>query len=197
MSDRLDDRGHYPTAALPRRRERSRPEGAPEREGNIMRADTTTRSRSTRPEFVIGLSGVILFVLSFVPWWGSITTSSLRLGESGLLPSATSSFNAYFGYGWTLELAIVLGAVASGLVLGRGLSKVRLPRWLYFWIGLAMTVLALASVVRGPGASGFEGVAGIEVTRGPLVFAAVVPSALIALAGIGFARSQHRKRRRR
>src|SRR5665809_17737 len=112
-----------------------------------MRANTTTRRRSTRPEFVIGLSGVILFVLSFVPWWGSITTSALRLGQSGQLPSATGSFNAYFGYGWMLELAIVLGAAATGLVLGRGLSKVRLPRWLYSWIGLAMTVLTLASVV--------------------------------------------------
>lgn len=162
-----------------------------------MRANTTTRRRSTRPEFVIGLSGVILFVLSFVPWWGSITTSALRLGQSGQLPSATGSFNAYFGYGWMLELAIVLGAAATGLVLGRGLSKVRLPRWLYFWIGLAMTVLTLASVVRGPVDSGFEGVAGIEVSRGPLVVAAVVPCVLIALAGIGFARSQRRERRRR
>ncbi|CAN5730863.1 hypothetical protein BH20ACT23_BH20ACT23_15940 [soil metagenome] len=160
-----------------------------------MRANTTTRRRTTRPEFVIGLSGVTLFVLSFVPWWGSITTSSLRLGESGRLPSATGSFNAYFGYGWTLQLAIVLGAAATGLVLSRGLSRVRFPRWLFFWIGLAMTGLALASIVRGPVASGFEGVEGIEVSRGPLVVAAVVPSVLIALAGIGFARSQGRRRR--
>jgi len=162
-----------------------------------MRAKTTTIGRSTRPEFVIGLNGVILCVLSFVPWWGSITTSALRLGQSGRLPSATGSFNAYFGYGWALELALVLGAAASGLVLGRGLAGLRFPRWLYFWIGLAMTVLALASLVRGPVNSGFEGVAGIEVSRGPLVVAAVVPCVLIALAGIGFARSQRRGRRRR
>lgn len=161
---------------------------------SFMSAMATTRGRSTRPEFVIGLSGAILFVLSFVPLWGSITTSSLRLGQSGLLPSATGRFNAYFGYGWTLELAIVLGAAATGLVLGRRLSKVHLPRWLYFWIGLPMTVLTLASVVRGPVDSGFGGVAGIEVSRGPLIVAAVVPSVLIALAGIGFARSRHRIR---
>lgn len=163
----------------------------------FMSAYRTTGRRSTRPEFVIGLSGAILFVLSFVPLWGSITTSSLRLGQSGLLPSATGRFNAYFGYGWTLDLAIVLGAAATGLVLGRGLSKVRLPRWLYFWVGLAMIVLTLASVVRGPVDSGFGGVAGIEVSRGPLVVAAIVPSVLIALAGIGFARSQRGKRRPR
>lgn len=163
----------------------------------FMRVNATTRGRSTRPEFVIGLSGVTLLVLSFVPWWGSITTSSLRLGQSGRLPSATGRFNAYFGYGWTLELAIVLGAAATGLVLARGLSKVRLPRWLYFWIGLAMTTLVLASVVRGPVDSGFDGVAGIEVSRGSLVVAAVVPCVLIALAGIGFARSQRKKRMRR
>ena len=163
----------------------------------FMRVNATTRGRSTKPEFVIGLSGVTLLVLSFVPWWGSITTSSLRLGQSGRLPSATGRFNAYFGYGWMLELAIILGAAATGLVLGQVLSEIRIPRWLYFWIGLAMTVLTLASVVRGPVDTGFEGVAGIEVARGPLVVAAVVPCVLIALAGIGFARSQRRERSRR
>jgi hypothetical protein len=163
----------------------------------FLRVSATTSRRSTRPEFVIGLSGAILLVLSFVPWWGSVTTSSLRLGQSGRLPSATERFNAYFGYGWTLELAIALGVLAGALVLSRALSKVRFHRWLYFWIGLAMTVLVLASVVRGPVESGFDGVAGIEVSRGPLVVAAVVPSVLIALAGIGFARSQRKKRMRR
>ena len=164
---------------------------------SFMSSSATTRRPSTRPEFVIGLSGAILLVLSFVPWWGSITTSSLRLGRSGLLPSATERFNAYFGYGWTLEIAIVLGVLACALVLGRGVSGVRIHRWLYFWIGLAMTALMLASAVRGPVDSGFDGVAGIEVPRGPLIVAAVVPSVLIALAGIGFARSQRRNRTRR
>jgi hypothetical protein len=154
----------------------------------------TTGARSTRPEFVIGAGGLILFVLSFLPWWGTITTSSLRLGESGLLPSASSRFNAHFGYGWTLQLAIVLGAAATALVLGRRVAAIRLPRWLYFWVGLAMTVLVLASVIRGPVDSGFDGVAGVDVSRGPMVVVAVVPCALITLAGLGFARKQRRGR---
>jgi hypothetical protein len=159
-----------------------------------MRTDMTTGARSTRPEFVIGASGLILFVLSFLPWWGTITTSSLRLGESGLLPSASSRFNAHFGYGWTLQLAIVLGAAATALVLGRRVAAIRLPRWLYFWIGLTMTVLVLSSVIKGPVDSGFVGVARVEVARGPLVVIAVVPCALITLAGLGFGRHKRRVR---
>ena len=160
-----------------------------------MRADTTTKGGSTRPELVIGVSGLALLGLSFVPWWGSVTTSPLRLGSSGLLPSATGRFNAFFGYGWTLELAIFAGVVASGLALGRGFSKARLPRWLYFSMGSAMTLLVLASAIRGPVDSDYQGVAGIEVARGPLVVVALVPCVLIALAGVGFARSRTRRRR--
>jgi hypothetical protein len=159
-----------------------------------MRTHTTTRALSARLESVIGSCGMILFVLSFVPWWGTITTSSLSLGESGRLPPASGRFNAHFGYGWILELAVILGAVAVVLAIGRRVSAIRLPRWLYFWIGLIMTALVLASIIRGPAGSGFEGVAGIEVSRGPLVVVALVPCALITLAGLGFARNQVRRR---
>ena len=153
------------------------------------------RAGATRPEFVVGASGLILVVLSFVPWWGTITTSPLRLDEGGLVPSASGRFNAHFGYGWPLELAVILGAAVCALAFGRGLSTIRVPRWLYSWLGLAMTSLVVASILRGPVDSGFEGVAGIEVSRGPLLIAALVPCILITLAGVGFARSQRRKRR--
>ena len=154
-----------------------------------------TGTRSTRPESVIGASGTTLFVLSFLPWWGRITTGTLRLGESGRVPSASGNFNAYFGYGWILELAIFLGVGAVALVLGRRASTRDYPRWIYFLIGLSMTVLMLASIIRGPVDSVFDGVARIEVSRGPLVVAGLVPCALITLAGLGFARKQARGRR--
>ena len=160
-----------------------------------MRTHTTTGARSAGAETVIGFSGITLLVLSFVPWWGTITTRSLSLGESGRLPSASGRFNAHFGYGWILEVAIILGAVAAVLAIGRRASAIRLPRWLYFWTGLIMTVLVLASIARGPADSGFEGVAGIEVSRGPLIVVALIPCVLIALAGLGFARNQRKKRR--
>ncbi|MGH2698653.1 MAG: hypothetical protein ACRDJL_05555 [Actinomycetota bacterium] len=140
---------------------------------------------------------MILFVLSFVPWWGSITTSPVPLGDGGRLPGASGRFNAYFGYGWTLELAILLGLALSVLAFGRSPANLRLPRWLYFWIGLAMTGLVFTSLIRGPLDSGFEGVAGIEVARGPLIFVAAILSALGALAGVGYGRRRRPRRGRR
>ena len=160
-----------------------------------MRSDKRTGARATRPESVIVASGLILVVLSFVPLWGTITTSPLELDESGLVPSASGRFNAHFGYGWTLELAVILGAAACGLVFARRLSAIRIPRWLYFWLGLAMASLSVVSIIRGPVDSGFEGVAGVEVSSGPLLIMALVPCVLIMLAGLGFARGQRRKRR--
>jgi hypothetical protein len=155
-----------------------------------------TSRRPTRPEITIALSGLVLAGLSFVPWWGSIATESVTLGNVGRLPGATGRFNAYFGYGWTLELAILLGLVMSVLALSRSFAKLDPPRWLYFWIGAAMTVLAFASLMRGPIDSGFAGVAGVEVSRGPLIFLAPFVCALGALAGIGYGRIRRGKRKR-
>jgi hypothetical protein len=165
--------------------------------GRRAEMSNPTSRRPTRPEITIALSGLVLVGLSFVPWWGSIATASVTLGDVGRLPGATGRFNAYFGYGWTLELAVLLGLVMSVLALSRSFAKLHPPRWIYSWIGLVMALLAIASLMRGPIDSGFVGVAGVEVSRGPLIFVAPVICALSALAGIGYGRIRRGGRKRR
>jgi len=178
------------------------PQGGPENVSPMVaygrRAEmrNPTSRRPTRPEVTIALSGLVLAVLSFVPWWGSIETESVTLGDVGRLPGASGRFNAYFGYGWMLELAILLGFVMGVLALSRSFARLQPPRWLYFWIGAAMTALAIAALIQGPVDSGFDGVAGIEVSRGPLIFVAPVVCALGALAGIGYGRTRRGTRKR-
>lgn len=156
-----------------------------------MRPDRTKRT-TTKLELVLGLSGLALFVLSFVDRWGSIVTSPARLGESGRIPSATGHFDAYYGYDWPLGLALVLGGLVGVLALTRSLARLRIPRFLYASLGLVTTGLVLRAMVRGPTVTGLGGIGGVEVTRGPLLFVALLLSGLVALAGLMFGRDRGR-----
>jgi hypothetical protein len=157
----------------------------------------TNRRRLTRPERTIGLCGLALYALSLVPRWGWLTTPSARLGDIGRLPGTTGNFNAYFGYGWPLELAIALGVGVSVIVLGRKLVALQPPRFVYLLSGVLITVLVMIALTQGPTETGFENVRGVEVGRGPLLGVALIPSLLILLAGVGFARGRQRAGGRR
>ncbi len=157
----------------------------------------TNKRRLTRPERTIGLCGLALYALSLVPRWGWLTTPAARLGDIGRLPGSTGNFNAYFGYGWPLEIAIALGLGVSVIVLGRKLVALRPPRFVYLFSGALITALVIVSLMQGPTETGFENVRGVEVGRGPLLGVALIPSVLILLAGAGFAKGHHRARGRR
>ena len=154
----------------------------------------TNRRRLTRPERTIGVCGLALYVLSLVPRWGWLTTPSARLGDLGRLPGTTGNFNAYFGYGWDLEIAVAMGLGVTMIVLGRKLVALRAPRFVYLFSGAVITVLVAVALAQGPTETGFESVRGVEVGRGPLVGVALIPSVLILLAGVGFAKGHKRAR---
>jgi len=157
----------------------------------------TNRRRLTRPERTIGLCGLALYVLSLVPRWGWLTTPSARLGDLGRLPSTTGNFNAYYGYGWPVEIAIAMGLGVTVIVLGRKLVALRAPRFVYLFSGVIITVLIMVALAQGPTETGFESVRGVEVGRGPLVGVALIPSVLILLAGVAFAKRRKPARGRR
>ena len=157
----------------------------------------TNRRRLTRPERTIGLCGLALYLLSLVPRWGWLSTPSARLGDLGRLPGTTGNFNAYFGYGWDLEIAVALGLGVTVIVLGRKLVALRAPRFVYLFTGAVITVLVMVALAQGPRETGFESVRGVEVGRGPLVGVALIPSVLILLAGVAFAQRRKPARGRR
>ena len=158
----------------------------------------TNGRRLTRPERTIGLCGLALYVLSLVPRWGWLSTPSAKLGELGTLPATTGNFNAYFGYGWPLETAVAMGLGVSLIVLGRKLVALRPPRFVYLFSGVIITVLVIVALAQGPTETGFEGVRGVRLGRGPLLGVALIPALLILLAGVGFAKThQPRARERR
>ena len=141
--------------------------------------------RLTPPERTIAICGIALGALSLVPWWGRLSTPAARLGELGRLPGATGTFDAYYGYGWTLKAAVVLGVGAAVMVLARKLTGVRFPPALYAAAGVGGSLLVASAIVRGPSAEGLENLDGVVISRGPLPFVALALCALIALAGLG------------
>lgn len=161
-----------------------------------MRTNTSTRHRTTA-ENVVGLSSVVLLALALLPGWGAVAVRATNLGELGRLPGATGHFNAFYGYGWSLQAAVAVAVVAGTIAIARRFKPLGIPRLLYLLAGVAVTAGVLIALVRGPAVTGFNDVPRAEVRRGPLIGAALIPSLAMTAAGVNFAHTQRPRRRRR
>lgn len=138
----------------------------------------------------------MLLVLSLLPGWGAITVRPTNLGELGRLPGATGHFNAFYGYGWFLRAAVVVAVVVGTIAFARRFKPLGIPRLLYLLAGMAVTAGVFIALVRGPDVTGFDDVPRVEVRRGPLIVAAVIPSLTMSAAGLSFAHTQRPRKRR-
>jgi hypothetical protein len=100
----------------------------------------------TRWELIVGAAGIALLIVLFVPDWDGVKAEEF-LGETGgtvLEDVEVDARNAFGAFTW-LDLGLLVAAVAAiALPL---LSAVRPPLGLGRWPALAVTALALASVV--------------------------------------------------
>ncbi len=128
-------------------------------------------SRLTRGEQLVLGSSIVLLVLSFIPMWAKY--------EVGV----TSRFSAWSGaFPFYVKLALILAIIAAALTVIRAAgTQLNLPfaAGLVYVVlmGLA-TLLLLIGALAGPAGSEFESLGGIEVSRGPLLFASVVIAAI-------------------
>ena len=123
-------------------------------------------------EKLLGVSGLALFVLSFVGYW---IKAEVDFGGN----EVTERGNAWDGYGFPLKLALILGLVAGILVLARAANANLALPWsnVYRGIAGATLVLVVLTFVVGPEESGFEGV---EISRGILLFVGTLLSLAMA-----------------
>ena len=145
--------------------------------------------RLTRGEMLAGIAGIALIVISVIPQWGSV---SLADGErvisvNGSESVTKDSFGLWEEGNFSVlpKLAAILGLVAVILVLVRALGAVRsIPSITYLVLGVTVTLLMLMGLAVGPSVVGIYLVPfGVEVTRGPLLYAGAVLSAVITLGG--------------
>jgi hypothetical protein len=135
--------------------------------------------RLTRGELVAGGAGILLIVISVIPQWGSATLHGVRIN------GFESSFSLWEAglFGILPKLAAFLGVAAVVLVLIQATGATpSVPTVTYLALGLAATLLMLMGVAVGPSISGGR-LGGIEMTRGPLLYAGAVLCALILLGG--------------
>lgn len=127
-------------------------------------------------EKILGVSGLALFLLSFINQW-------VKVEADNEFVSATVKGNAWDGYGFLLKLALFLAIVAAGLVAARAANaNLNLP-WSNVYKGLAFATLGLVllTLIIGPDEGGsVAGDFGIEISRGIALFVGTALAAAMA-----------------
>ncbi len=142
-------------------------------------------NRLSRGEQILGVSAILLFLLSFFPLWAKYETSAETFGvESSQRFSAWSA-----AFNFLMKLGLIFALIVLILVIAKafgGLDNVQMPMPLgLVYLGLAglTFLLMLLFVLIGPEESeaGVNfGDLGFEVSRGPLLFVGVLLGAAMA-----------------
>ena len=133
-------------------------------------------NRLSRGEQILGVTSLVLIILSLIPGWAKVEFE-------GLAGEVSESFNAWGGsndiplydpYGITLSLAFILALACLVLVVIRAVgARVNMPLpWGLVYLALAglAALLMLLNTLIGPDEVEGAGEAGVEISRGILLF---------------------------
>lgn len=136
---------------------------------------------SAGEKIVLGASA-LLVVLSFVPLWASYSFAGL----------GSESYGAWSGaFGFFVKLALIL-AILALVVTGLRAAGTQLPELpvsfglLYVGLGGLATLGLLIGVLAGPndgGVGALAAAAGLDISRGILLFVGVILAGAIAYGG--------------
>jgi hypothetical protein len=142
-------------------------------------------NRLTTGEKILGVSGLLLFILSFFKLWAKIEVNSQGVDLGGLA-SASQKFSAWDAYGFLVKLGLICALVAAILVIARAaMANLTLPVPLgLVYLGLSGVTLlfVLLALLVGPDESGsgtFFGVS-VEISRGIGLFIGTILAAAMA-----------------
>lgn len=125
--------------------------------------------RLSKGEELIAASGILLFAISFIPFWAGIDY------PAGTLPDENVA--AWGGYPYFVRLALLFGLVNAIFVIvkasGLNLILPAAPGVVYLGLAGATTAILLAYVVIGPpvGGQDLARLLGLRATRGILLYA--------------------------
>lgn len=135
-------------------------------------------NRLSRGEQIfLGASGLLL-ILAWIPAWAKVSI------DAGLLGGLSESGNAWESYGLWGKFVVLLalaGVVIAGLRLAG--QKIEVPASAYAGIGAVATLLMLLMVLLGPDVEGADGIPGVDVDRGILLFLGILLGAAMAYGG--------------
>lgn len=130
--------------------------------------------RLTLGDKLVAGGGLLFLVLSFIPPWAKIEVEGF--GGAG---GSFSDFSAW-DYGILLKGALILAIVYAGAVIAKafGVELPAMPAVSNVALGGAIVVLFLLQVLLGPPDDG-GGFFGVEISRGLMMFIAIIPVAAI------------------
>ena len=118
-------------------------------------------NRLSRGEQILGGAGLLLFILSFIPPWGNISTSTEVEGVEGViedtaLADTVGDFNLWGGYGLLPKLGVLVALILAILVVAKAAgaldrANLPIPIGLVYLGGAAITLITmLIAVIAGP-----------------------------------------------
>jgi hypothetical protein len=143
--------------------------------------------RLTRGELSAGGAAIVLMIVSVIPLWGSVSFGGGQLGIGRSEIENDGSFNLWEEgvFSFLPRLAVLIGLVTLVLILVRAIVDTRaIPPVAYLALGVTATLLMLMGVAVGPTVD-FVGLSslGLEVQRGPLLYAGAVLCAAMTFGG--------------
>lgn len=128
-------------------------------------------NKLTKGERILGISALLLLILSFLPLWAKLEIETGLEGFDGT--TRYSAWSAAFGF--MMKLALILAIVALVLVAIRAAGtsmNLPVPAWQIYAVCAGITlVLLLITVLTGP--VGDQGdIGGYEWSRGLAIFIA-------------------------
>ncbi len=135
-------------------------------------------SRLTRGERILGISALLLLILSIFPLWAKYEVSGGDLGFGIEIPDASQRYSAWSAATpFTIKLALVFALLALILVAiraaGTNVNLPVAPSMLYLTFAGAAAGLLLIGVIMGPEGNDLS-FGGFEISRGPLMFAGLL-----------------------
>lgn len=133
--------------------------------------------RLTLGDKLVAGGGLALLVLSFLKPWATVSVEGFDV------PGASADAGAW-DFGILLKGALILAILYAGIVIAKaaGVDLPAMPPVAHVGLGGAVLVLLLIQVLIGPPSDGAE-LFGVDVSRGLMLFIAIIPAAAVAYGG--------------
>jgi hypothetical protein len=146
--------------------------------------------RLSRGEQILGVSALLLFIVSFLKPWASLETTAEGVPENLLGEIPSPDFNMWDAYGFLPKLGVIIGLLLVGVIVAKAAGALEnvdlpVPLGLVYLGGAALIVLtmliALIAGVEGQNEASAFGVTS-EAERGLFLYIGIL---LSLAAGFG------------
>lgn len=131
-------------------------------------------NRLSRGEQLFGGAGLLLFILSFISPWATVSVAGF----------GHQSFNGWDAFGPLVKFGFILAILGAGLAVAKAANlSMEIPPVVYLVAGALVGLIMLLATALGPSDEGADLLPGVDVSRGFLLFVGLVLGLVMAYGG--------------